>query len=268
MAKQDQVLIIEPNHELCFIGPFTTATSAVLSLKNPSDQKVCFKIKTTAPKRYCVKPNSGVIDPKEEVQVAVSLQPFEYDPNEKNRHKFMVQSMFAPEGEINHDTLWKEALDSQIMDSKLKCLFKMQDESSAPAETNGAEKIYSEVSASVPTKPSSPKPKVSYATNGENSASDDTAKLTAAINEIKKLQETASALRQENIQLKEESQRLKRLGAAKEGPGTSSQGSNFNPNDGFTVNAMSPDATDLSTTYIYAALVILVLGIIIGRWIF
>ena len=35
----------------------------------------------------------------------MSLQPFEYDPQEKNRHKFMVQSMFAPEGEINPDTL-------------------------------------------------------------------------------------------------------------------------------------------------------------------
>ena len=74
-AKQDQVLIIEPAHELCFHGPFTgppftIVSSAVMSLRNPSDRKVCFKIKTTAPKRYCVKPNSGVIDPKQEVQVA------------------------------------------------------------------------------------------------------------------------------------------------------------------------------------------------------
>ena len=36
---------------------------------------------------------------------SVSLQPFEYDPQEKNRHKFMVQSMFAPEGDLNQDTL-------------------------------------------------------------------------------------------------------------------------------------------------------------------
>ena len=70
MAKQDQVLQIEPQHELTFIGPFTTAVSAVMNLKNPSDRKVCFKIKTTAPKRYCVKPNSGVIDPKQTAQVA------------------------------------------------------------------------------------------------------------------------------------------------------------------------------------------------------
>ena len=93
-----------------------------MKLKNPSDRKVCFKIKTTAPKRwvdgdikekkvnyvylrYCVKPNSGVVDPNTEVAIAVSLQPFEYDPAEKNKHKFMVQSMFAPDGEINQDTL-------------------------------------------------------------------------------------------------------------------------------------------------------------------
>lgn len=25
------------------------------------------------------------------------LQPFDYDPNEKNKHKFMVQSMYAPD---------------------------------------------------------------------------------------------------------------------------------------------------------------------------
>lgn len=28
------------------------------------------------------------------------LQPFEYDPSEKNKHKFMVQSMYAPDGKI------------------------------------------------------------------------------------------------------------------------------------------------------------------------
>ena len=35
----------------------------------------------------------------------VSLQPFEFVPAEKNKHKFMVQSMYAPEGEIHQDLL-------------------------------------------------------------------------------------------------------------------------------------------------------------------
>jgi len=47
-----------------------TAVTSSMKLKNPSDKKVCFKIKTTAPKRYCVKPNSGVVDPTSEVQIA------------------------------------------------------------------------------------------------------------------------------------------------------------------------------------------------------
>ena len=33
------------------------------------------------------------------------LQPFEYDPKEKSKHKFMVQTMFAPEGEMDHESL-------------------------------------------------------------------------------------------------------------------------------------------------------------------
>lgn len=39
------------------------------------------------------------------------LQPFDYDPNEKNKHKFMVQTMFAPDGTIES----QENLVSQSM---------------------------------------------------------------------------------------------------------------------------------------------------------
>ena len=45
----------------------------------------------------------------------MSLQPFEYDPAEKNKHKFMVQSMCAPDGEINQDTLVGTELDTVVI---------------------------------------------------------------------------------------------------------------------------------------------------------
>lgn len=48
---------------LNFAGPFTDVVTTNLKLRNPSDRKVCFKVKTTAPRRYCVRPNSGIIDP-------------------------------------------------------------------------------------------------------------------------------------------------------------------------------------------------------------
>merc|ERR1719450_1727435 len=125
-----------------------------MKLKNPSDKKVCFKIKTTAPKRYCVKPNSGVVDPHKETSIAVSLQPLDYDPTEKNKHKFMVQSMFAPDGEINQDTLWKEVDQNELMDSKLRCVFAMP----AGQEQNNTEEpkfenSRSQVTAATPVAP-------------------------------------------------------------------------------------------------------------------
>ncbi|NWW37128.1 VAPA protein, partial [Panurus biarmicus] len=79
-----------------FSGPFTDVVTTNLKLRNPSDRKVCFKVKTTAPRRYCVRPNSGIIDPGSSVIVSVMLQPFDYDPNEKSKHKFMVQTTYAP----------------------------------------------------------------------------------------------------------------------------------------------------------------------------
>lgn len=44
-----------------------------MKLTNPSDKKVLFKIKTTAPKKYCVRPNSGVLEPKNFIEIASML---------------------------------------------------------------------------------------------------------------------------------------------------------------------------------------------------
>lgn len=77
-----------------------------MKLTNTAEKKVCFKVKTTAPKRYCVKPTTGTIDPKGAVTILVTLQPFDpNDPNEKGKHKFQVLSVIAPEGEYNIETL-------------------------------------------------------------------------------------------------------------------------------------------------------------------
>jgi len=256
MEKKGQVLIIEPPVELTFTGPFTQAVSSYMKLKNPSDKKVCFKIKTTAPKRYCVKPNSGVVDPNNEVQIAVSLQPFEYDPLEKNKHKFMVQSMFAPDGEINQDTLWKEVSQDELMDSKLKCVFAMP----AGQEQNNVEpeqKFDTAARVQQPTASGVTAPAAQPKVSSESESSDQ---MATAVTEIKKLNESLSQLRQENIALKEETLRLKRIAAASDKPHDSPSYSST------TVTAVGPQTEVLPTTHIYAALIILVLGVMLGKF--
>ncbi|XP_013407433.1 vesicle-associated membrane protein/synaptobrevin-binding protein isoform X2 [Lingula anatina] len=174
VAKQEQVLQLDPATELRFKGPFTDVVTSDLNLQNPSDRKVCFKVKTTAPKRYCVRPNSGIIDPKSEVKVAVMLQPFDYDPSEKNKHKFMVQTMFAPDGPIeSQENLWKDITPDQLMDSKLKCVFEMPETTEQPVEAD--------------------------------------TELSKAKEEIKKLLREISELKEENHKLKDEGVRLRKV---------------------------------------------------------
>ncbi|XP_061095961.1 vesicle-associated membrane protein-associated protein A-like isoform X1 [Conger conger] len=128
MSKLEQILILDPPHDLRFKGPFTDVVTTNLKLKNPSEKRVCFKVKTTAPRRYCVRPNSGIIDAGTTVTVSVMLQPFDYDPNEKSKHKFMVQTTFAPPNVSDMEAVWKDAKPDELMDSKLRCVFELPTE--------------------------------------------------------------------------------------------------------------------------------------------
>lgn len=56
-----------------FIGPFTVPITSYMKITNPTETKVAYKIKTTAPKKYCVRPNGGVLDPEQSVEIAGKL---------------------------------------------------------------------------------------------------------------------------------------------------------------------------------------------------
>lgn len=85
---------IEPS-ELGFQRPFTVEVARILRIKNPNSSPVAFKVKTTAPKQYCVRPNSGRIEPGHDVEVSVLLQAMKQEPpaDARCRDKFLVQSV-------------------------------------------------------------------------------------------------------------------------------------------------------------------------------
>ncbi|OUC49692.1 MSP domain protein [Trichinella nativa] len=117
MSKPIQVLQLYPEKELVFKGPFTKVVTTTLQLTNPTDKTVCFKVKTTAPKQYYVRPNTICYFGK-----LVMLQPLLHDNPAELRHKFMVQSAFMPESGCNLDTIWKSVPDGGFMDSKLRAV--------------------------------------------------------------------------------------------------------------------------------------------------
>uniref|UniRef100_A0A914XWU5 Major sperm protein n=1 Tax=Panagrolaimus superbus TaxID=310955 RepID=A0A914XWU5_9BILA len=133
MEKHPQVLRLDPSTELTFNGnngfgkaPFAEVVNTKLRLDNPSDTIVYFKVKTTAPKHYCVRPNSGVIKPGSSAEISVLLQPVD-DPSvlerEGAKHKFMIQSAYATNDVTPVDEFWKSITSADVMDSKLRVVF-------------------------------------------------------------------------------------------------------------------------------------------------
>ncbi|CAG8551251.1 832_t:CDS:2 [Paraglomus occultum] len=119
-----------PAHQLTFHRPFTQHVKEILSVRNPNNLPVAFKVKTTAPKQYCVRPNSGRIDPGESVDVQVILQPMKEDPppDFKCRDKFLVQSVpITPELETGSlQELWaavEQNSRNSIKENKIRCVY-------------------------------------------------------------------------------------------------------------------------------------------------
>ncbi|KAL7158503.1 hypothetical protein ABFS83_02G147600 [Erythranthe nasuta] len=94
---------IQPS-ELKFPFELRKQSSCSMQLSNKTDQYIAFKVKTTNPKRYCVRPNAGIVLPNSVCNVTVTMQAQkEAPPDMQSRDKFLVQSVVAPNGATNKD---------------------------------------------------------------------------------------------------------------------------------------------------------------------
>eukprot|EP00162_Nutomonas_longa_P009871 comp19543_c0_seq1/m.37238 comp19543_c0_seq1/g.37238 ORF comp19543_c0_seq1/g.37238 comp19543_c0_seq1/m.37238 type:complete len:306 (+) comp19543_c0_seq1:17-934(+) len=131
--------------ELCFPPPLDKVIACTLRLFNPSENVIAFKVKTTAPKRYCVRPNSGIVNPNERVEVQILLQPIPGgQPEEvKSKDKFLVQSLrIRPEDAGDLARVWNGDA-AGINEVKLKVFFQtaqdraLQAGSETPRQSTG-----------------------------------------------------------------------------------------------------------------------------------
>ncbi|KAI1454512.1 VAMP-associated protein [Annulohypoxylon moriforme] len=117
---------IDPQ-ELGFHRPFAAEITETLRIKNPNTHPVAFKVKTTAPKQYCVRPNSGRVEPGKEVEVSVILQAMKQEPpvDAKCRDKFLVQSVpITGDKEFaNLASIWDGIEKSSIQEKKIRVVF-------------------------------------------------------------------------------------------------------------------------------------------------
>ncbi|CBI26121.3 hypothetical protein VitviT2T_006383 [Vitis vinifera] len=98
-----ELLEIQPR-ELKFTFELKKQSSCSIHLVNKSDQYLAFKVKTTSPKRYCVRPNTGVVKPNAECDVMVTMQAQRVAPPDMQcKDKFLIQSTVVPYGTTETD---------------------------------------------------------------------------------------------------------------------------------------------------------------------
>lgn len=98
-----------------------------LKVSNTTDKNVAFKVKTTSPKKYFVRPNTGVIQPWDTCIIRVTLQAqLEHPPDMQCRDKFLLQSTpVSPQTdteELPQNTFSKEP-GKQLEECKLKVVY-------------------------------------------------------------------------------------------------------------------------------------------------
>ncbi|XP_020231236.1 vesicle-associated protein 2-1 isoform X1 [Cajanus cajan] len=112
--------------ELRFQFELEKQTYCDLKVLNNTENYVAFKVKTTSPKKYFVRPNTGVIHPWDSCIIRVTLQAQqEYPPNMQCKDKFLLQStVVAPNTDVDDlppDTFSKG--EKSIEDLKLRVLY-------------------------------------------------------------------------------------------------------------------------------------------------
>ncbi|KAJ6559120.1 VAMP-associated protein [Mycena vulgaris] len=140
---------LSPSNSLGFNRPLITLVKRPLTITNHNAQPVAFKVKTTAPTLYCVRPNSGRLDPGQSLDVSVMLQPLKFDPplNAKCKDKFLVQSTLITPGKeaMPLQDIWTSSVADDVHQQKLKVVYlpaagqtlvEEDEEEEGPGQTN------------------------------------------------------------------------------------------------------------------------------------
>ncbi|XP_047322443.1 vesicle-associated protein 1-2-like [Impatiens glandulifera] len=122
----EELISIEPR-ELQLPFELRKQISCSLQLTNKTDKYVAFKVKTTNPKKYCVRPNTGIVLPNSRSDVIVTMQAQkESPPDMQCKDKFLIQSVVANSWATTKDItaeMFNKESGNQIEEYKLRVVY-------------------------------------------------------------------------------------------------------------------------------------------------
>lgn len=207
-AGSASFLEIQPS-ELAFPFELMKQSSCSMQLTNKTDHYVAFKVKTTNPKQYCVRPNIGVVLPGSTCDVTVTMQAQrEAPPDLQCKDKFLVQSVAAENGAATQDisaAMFNKEPGKVVDECKLRVIYVP---TSSPSSFSEESEQGSSASSFENGTPNSTMPQSVFRSSGEPSkekSSEATfmiSKLTeekmSAVQQNQKLRQELDVLRKEN----------------------------------------------------------------------
>ncbi|XP_057476195.1 vesicle-associated protein 2-1-like [Actinidia eriantha] len=126
MTSTGQLISVHPE-ELKFQLELEKQSYCDLKVANNTEHCVAFKVKTTSPKKYFVRPNTGVIQPWDSCVIRVTLQAQrEYPPDMQCKDKFLLQSTTVAShtdvDELPQDTFNKDS-ENAVEECKLRVVY-------------------------------------------------------------------------------------------------------------------------------------------------
>uniref|UniRef100_A0A2P2J303 MSP domain-containing protein n=1 Tax=Rhizophora mucronata TaxID=61149 RepID=A0A2P2J303_RHIMU len=123
----NQLISVHPD-ELKFIFELEKQSYCDLKVVNNTEHHVAFKVKTTSPKKYFVRPNTGVIQPWDSCVIRVTLQAQRECPLDLQcKDKFLLQSTtVAPHTDVDElppDTFNRDNGGKLIEECKLRVVY-------------------------------------------------------------------------------------------------------------------------------------------------
>jgi len=126
MSFNTPLLQLEPESTLHFNKtPEESSPDRMLKVSNLSSGNVAFKVKTTVPNAYRVKPSSGTLRPNGSQEVQIIPQPQAADSS-TNAHRFLVQAVPVQSSENVSREQWAEFSKEIIQEHRLSVALEEQ----------------------------------------------------------------------------------------------------------------------------------------------
>lgn len=118
------LLRISPEKVIEFPVVLFSSSTVELHLENVSDTFVAFKIKTTAPKSYLVRPSTGIIPRGGKEVVHIVLQPLSEEPTRPCSDRFLIQSTAVSSDAPLARDYWQTLDRDRIEDIRLSVVYR------------------------------------------------------------------------------------------------------------------------------------------------